>query len=403
MSNTSEEVISIPFGHAMDVIKNSARAQWITGERLANTPALIGPPGAGKTAALRQMGNDLGRELGANVLVLTKTLVDMEVTDIRGMALPTKDPTGKFWERLVYTRSALLPSPEVEAAHDHILLIVDELPAATLDHVKSVASLLLEYTVGEVALDPRKYFVVATGNGTQHRSGATKLPAHVVNRLSLMHVEADVTAWLKWAARPSSMVPPVAAAFVEQLPTRFTDATVPAASNTPFCTFRSFTNGVRGLLVAFGTTDEQKGHIDTIDALDAALAPDNAAKATSLLAASIGRGVAHEFVQYARIRTKLTSKTDILADPLKAKLPDESDMSALYAQSLYCAAWTTERKTAEAMLAYVARFRGDLIVPTVERMGIAYEEATGGKSLVAVKGYSDLAQANLGLFMSNYS
>lgn len=402
----SQNITKIAMGDALDVIESAMLAQWsddnTTGERFFTTPILLGPPGCAKTEGLKDVARRVAERLGKSLLINTTVLVDREVPDIRGMPLPVRGEDGA-WERLVYTRSAILPSPAEEAEFDVVLQFVDEVTSAGPDHQKSVASLFNDYEIGTVQCDPRKYFVVGAGNGTEHRAGATRLLSHVINRCCVFHVEPDIRRFLQWASQASSGMPPVGAAFVEQFPTDFANASVPSDANTPFPTLRSITHGVRALLVAFGRSSEGASSVGDLRALNRALDSHNAAKAQAVLAGHVGAGTAMEFLKYARVAHKLTSKMAIVKDPLEAPVPSRADMSALYAQALYCAYWTDSAKVAEAMLKYIDRFPIDLIMPTIDRMDKALMSSSEKRSIFTVKGFSDLTKKHPGLVAATFS
>lgn len=400
MTRSNENILPITLGNALRTIDRWCVAQWATGERFAPTPMLMGPPGVGKTASLRSQFKKIGKRLGLKVLVKTVIVSDREVTDIRGIGVPRRNAETGAFDRMDYTRSGVLAQTEELADYDKVVYIFDEVPAATLDHVKALAAVLLEYTVGETHLDPKDVYICATGNHTTHRSGALKLPAHVINRMALFHVEADVDAYLKFASSPDSGVPGIGAAFVHTRPTIFTEAEVPSAPNVPFPTFRSFTNGVRSLLTAFAPADKELDVTDP-NVIEEAMSPDNIGLATTILAASVGASTAREFLQYARVRTKLTPLEVIMNDPKKAPLPGTADVSAMFAQSLYVASWCTDKKRAAAMLIYVGRMREDLRIPTVQRMALTYKTATGNQ-LTTVPGYADMLRENIMLAVASH-
>lgn len=403
----NDDILRIPLGHAVRSITTHMRTQWITGQRTGATPLLLGPPGFGKTSVLRAAAANVAAELGGSVLIHVVNLNDMEVPDVKGMGLPTDDDISGPQSVLKYTRPAFLPSPMAEAAHDYIFLLVDEIPAATLDQIKPMAQVLLEYMAGDgVRLDPAKYFIAGTGNGTDHRSGAIRLPAHIINRVRLLHCEPDVSLWLDhYAADPRNGIPPLARAFVSTKPDLFAHATVPDAANVPFCTLRSFVQGVRALMVDFAPDPSD---IDPLDpaVFDNAFSEDNAPVATALFAGDVGRGVAHEFVMYGKVRHLLTPLEEILDDPENARLP--TDHSAIYAQAGYVTAWAGRRTDrsgkpesskdwfdrAEKLLQYLGRMRSDMLAPAMQQfMDIC-------PSITRSPHFSRLARENQGLLMA---
>jgi hypothetical protein len=377
-------------------------AQFSLGQRIGATPCALGAPGLGKTAVICATARRVAKRMGKSLLIQVVTVVDREVPDLRGMALPVKDDSddGDGGYSLIYTRSAVLPDTEDENAHDLVLLLLDEVPAATLDHIKSLNSIILDYQAGKTTLDPAKYFVACTGNGTEHRSGASRLPAHGVNRLALYNVVPDTLLWLRdYAPDPANGISPIAARFVEERGGLFTDGGVPDTANTPFATLRSFTKGVQALFYYFAADPARVNPSDPAE-FASILSDKNRGLATTLLAGYVGAGVAREFIGYASVYGVLTRLDAILADPEGAPVPKEQ--SALYAQALFVVNWTRNEATTEAkrdnakLLTYVSRLRGDLVAPTIVKM---QRKAPGVKQLpnyatVAMK-HIDLIEATM--------
>jgi hypothetical protein len=366
--------------------------QWASGQRLGGTPLWLGPPGSAKTALQQSIARDVGASLGAKVLVFTVTLADIEVVDVKGMALPAKNPETNQLDRIVYTRSGILPTPEQEEDYDFIFLQVDEVPAATLDHAKVINQLLLDYRLGSVHLPPSKYFVAATGNDVSHKSGAIRLPAHTINRVELTHIEPDARPWLVWAARDDSYVHPLARAFVEMRPMLFLADNIPAEPNKSFATLRSFTLGIEALMARYSTQPYDKP-MDRSDpsAITSAFDPENAPIATVLLSSYIGEGAAVEFMQFGRVREHLVPLKEILDDPEGARVPD--DVGAGFAQASYLVAWTTP-KNAEKLITYVLRMRRDMRMGTILAM---QKKPDCRAAVVNCKAYVEFAVQNSGL------
>jgi len=378
---------TVPMSFARSALKNQMLHQWRSGKRLGATPLWLGAPGMAKTAIAKDVAHEVAETLGHSVLVITCFLVDREVPDLRGMALPAKNPDTGAYEYIAYTRAGVLPNPNIEDTYDHVMLLIDELPAASVDHIKSVASLFLDYVIGETQLDPGKYFVVGTGNRPQDRSGATRLPAHFINRVALLEIEPDVRPFLEWSTRKDAHVPMLARAFVESRPVLFTDAKVPDEANVPFTTLRSFSLGIQSVLLAFA--DWQRD-LDVNDpaVFDEAFSQEHVGEATALLGSTVGMTVAREFVTYAKVRHQLTPLSTIEADPDNAPLP--VDPSALYAQCAYVIAWTT-KKNCDKLIRFVARLRPDLRVPTVQAM------SKREPAVVRTPEYSEMLRSNIGL------
>lgn len=363
---TPQSVIGISLGAAQRHLFARIHNQFTYGLRCGGTPMWFGAPGIGKSALIVDTFVAACRAVNPDpalrILCHTVTLADREVTDVRGIAIPNRNPETQMFDRVTYTRSGCLPSPEDELSYDFILLFIDEVPAATLDHAKVIAATVYDYKAGDTVLDPGKYFVACAGNDVRHRAGAIRLPSHFINRVAAMFIEADVRPFLKWALTPAANIPPIARAYVQQFPSLFTDAVIPDEPNVPFVTVRSFTQGVQDLMATFG--DPTRPASDP-DAIAGAFGDDSRADATAILAAYIGGGNAVQFMNYAKMADQLTPLDAIVADPSKAPVPEAPD--AAFAQALYLVSWL-DAKNVDALMIYLSRMRRDLRVPTAQSM-----------------------------------
>ena len=263
--------------------------------------------------------------------------------------------------------------------YDRIVIFIDEIPAATQDHMKTIAAPLNDYVVGTETLNPEFFFLVGAGNDTTHRAGAQRLPSHVLNRCCTLFVHADHRAWMDYAF--DAGVPPLAIAFVEMKPSLLTESEIPSEPNTPWATFRSFTNMVRDLEVLY---DGDFGRIAA-----------DPADATIVSAGYVGAGVAKEFVAFCKVATTLTPLKEILADPEGCRVPEQS--GSAFAQASYLVEWTPTGKSAkdveqlEAMLVFLGRLRADMLVSTALRM------MKKNNAVTRTMAFSEIMRANKGL------
>lgn len=368
---------TVTIGAAAAHLKKRMLSQFKTGERNGGTPLWLGAPGIGKSAVIEAVTAEVGEALGERILFHTVTLADREVTDVRGAGIPMKTADGQL--DLVYSRSGILPTRAEVEEYDRIVIFIDEIPAATVDHMKTIAAPLNDYVVGNERLNPEFFFIVGAGNDTSHRSGAQRLPAHVLNRCCTLFVEGDFKAWIEWAYAHG--ISPMATAFVEMKPSLLTNAEVPADPNTPFATFRSFTNMVRDLSVQF-------------DGDFGAVASDPGT-ATIIAAGYTGVGVATEFISFCRVATQLTPLKEILDDPRNCRVPEQS--GAAFAQASYLIEWTPTGRTPkdveniESILIFLGRLRADMLVGTVVRM------TKKNQAVTRTATFGEIARANKGL------
>lgn len=381
--------LQITLTHAIHHLQQRALRQWSSGKRLGGTIMWLGAPGLGKTKVQEFTLREVAKQLGCSILVHTVTLADIEVVDVKGMALPAKNPETGSLDRIVYTRSGILPTPEQEAEFDLIFLQIDEVPASSLDHIKVLRQLILEYRLGSIFLDPAKYVVACTGNDVSHKSGAIRIPAHGVNALCMMHVEPDVKPWLEWSATDEAIVPPLARAFVEMRPTLFTENTIPSEPNHAFPTLRSFTLGMQDLLSTYSTLPYDKDpdpHAET--SLNDVFVQHNAPVATTILSSYIGEGVATEFMAFGRVRELLVPLSEILADPDECRMP--TDSAAAFAQASYVISWANDKNVSK-LVRFVMRMRRDM------RAATFFAIRRRVPSIVTVKEFAQFARENAGL------
>jgi MoxR-like ATPase len=143
---------------------------------------LLAPPGVGKSDMVYQAA----REAGLPCRSLLGTQIAPE--DVSGIP------------RIVGERSVFCPPrlllPE---RPEPFCLFLDELPACAPDVQKAFYSLLLERRLGEHALPPGTW-VVAAGNRMQDRALVRAMSSALVNRVTVLHLRADVDEWQAWAA-----------------------------------------------------------------------------------------------------------------------------------------------------------------------------------------------------------
>lgn len=397
MSNKSNalapNILPCGLGRALNFIRNDMIFRFTHGTRGSATFVLVGMPGAGKTKGIINTFLDLCRSRGEKGSVVMAVAADREVTDIRGMALPVKSAaTGRYTD-LMYTRSGILPPDDELAKADRVLILVDELMAASPDHMKAFNPLLLDNEIGVTNLPLDKFFVVVTGNHTTNKAGATKLLSHTVNRCVVLHILPDHEAFITHASDPRWGIPPLLPAFVAQNPAVFTEAGVPDGANEPFATFRAAEAGVKAIIAQHHRGKTAPDFTDP-DAIEPCFATEENKNASLiLLAGHIGRGAAVQFMQFATVRQHIATLPEIKANPQKAKVPPRTEIGALYAQAQYCSSWCTNDENAAALLEYVARLPEDHRLPTLVKMEQSFKNATG-RELSSTRGYADLVRAN---------
>lgn len=149
-------------------------------------PLMIwGAPGIGKS--------DLVREAAAvqDYPLIDLRLSQLEPTDLRG--IPLHDNGKVRW-----APPDELPDEFRDGPHG--VLFLDEINAAPPPVAAAAYQLILDRRLGAYRL-PEGWSMVAAGNRLDDRGINYVMPAPLANRFMHVHLQADVQAWLAWAAR----------------------------------------------------------------------------------------------------------------------------------------------------------------------------------------------------------
>lgn len=149
-------------------------------------PVMIwGAPGVGKSDLVRQTAQQQALTL------IDLRLSQLEPTDLRG--IPLHDQGRVRW----------VPPDELpDAARDGEagILFLDEINAAPPAVAASAYQLILDRRLGAYRL-PAGWTIMAAGNRLDDRGITYAMPAPLANRFMHVTLQADVEAWLDWAAR----------------------------------------------------------------------------------------------------------------------------------------------------------------------------------------------------------
>ena len=264
---------------------------------------LWGPPGAGKSAIVRQ----LAEEQEFEILDVRAPLLDP--TDLRG--IPTVENGIATW-----CPPSFLPSAPADG-----ILFFDELNAAPPMVQASLYQLTLDRRIGEYEL-PEGWRIIAAGNRAEDKAVVYRMPSALSNRFVHLDFEIDFQDWRSWAV--AHKVDPYVIGFLTLRTELLFDMSHPE----------------RG----FPTPRSWEMASDTIRALG------TSADAADVLIGVVGEGAAIELIGY--LESALTEKQigKILLDPSKAKLP--ADLGSIYAlvSHLGCNAEQENVRTASATL-----------------------------------------------------
>ncbi len=154
---------------------------------------LWGPPGVGKSQAVKQIGKELEKSTGKKVNTTDVRLLLFNPIDLRGIPTSNADKTLSIW---------LKPQIfQMDDSDDVInILFLDEISAAPQSVQAAAYQITLDRVVGEHKL-PENCIVIAAGNRVTDKSVAFKMPKALANRLMHIEVEGNIESWKEWAIK----------------------------------------------------------------------------------------------------------------------------------------------------------------------------------------------------------
>lgn len=245
-----------------------------------------GPPGAGKSAIIKQTGAKLGLE------VLDIRVVLLDPVDLRG--LPHINGDGRaHWAQ-----------PSFWPTEGEGIIFLDELNRAPTLTQNACFQLVLDRKCGEYTL-PDGWRIVAACNRESDGGGVTKMPDALANRFNHFHVDPDLNDWCKWAASDAADIHPMVIGFLRFRPETFFKYD---RNSRAFPTPRSW---------EFVSKITHKSPDPTI--------------ALAMYAGAVGHGAAVEYAAFERLYRDLPDIDAILMDPDDAPVPKGA--ASLYAVS----------------------------------------------------------------------
>ena len=255
---------------------------------------LWGPPGVGKSQAVRQIAKEIERT-GKRVVVTDVRLLLFNPIDLRGIPTANADKTLAVW-----LKPQIFQMDESEKVVN--ILFLDEISAAPQSVQAAAYQITLDRVVGEHRL-PDNCIVLAAGNRTTDKSVAFKMPKALANRLLHIEIDSNFSSWKRWAVEAGINAKVLGFLSFRQNFLMGFDASV---SDTAFATPRSW-EMVSNLLN---------------------LVSDDVDEMYSLIAGLVGTGVAVEFRTYAKVYHELPNIEDIFAGK---NPPAPKGTDALYA------------------------------------------------------------------------
>ena len=313
---------SMNINRIIDTLSESYCAIINAGQMLKLLPSVMlwGPPGVGKSQAIRQLGKKIAAQTGKQTFVTDVRLLLFNPIDLRGIPTANADKTLAVWLKPQIFQ--MDPSPDVVN-----ILFLDEISAAPQSVQAAAYQITLDRVVGEHKL-PDNCIVIAAGNRTTDKSVAFKMPKALANRLLHIEVEGSFKSWKEWAIR-SGINPKVLGflSFRQQYLMKF-DAT---SEDLAFATPRSW-EMVSNIL----------NHVS-----------DDVDKMYPMISGLVGMGIAIEFRTWAKVYNDIPELEDIF-DGKQPRLPSGTD--AMYALAAAMTAYTRDHRTQLSRIANSIRY-----------------------------------------------
>lgn len=196
MSNV--KLNNIPVMSVNDVVDqlSNAYSKLIKNKQLIKVfPSVMlwGPPGVGKSQAIRQIAEEIKNNTGKKTVVTDVRLMLFNPIDLRGIPTANADKTLAVW---------LKPQIFQMDSSDKVvnILFLDEISAAPQSVQAAAYQITLDRIIGEHKL-PDNCIVIAAGNRVTDKSVAFKMPKALANRLLHIEVSSNFNAWKSWAIR----------------------------------------------------------------------------------------------------------------------------------------------------------------------------------------------------------
>lgn len=269
---------------------------------------LWGPPGVGKSQAIKQIAREIEGNTGKKVVVTDVRLLLFNPIDLRGIPTSNEDKTLAIW---------LKPRIfQMDESRDVInILFLDEISAAPQSVQAAAYQITLDRVVGEHKL-PDNCIVIAAGNRTTDKSVAFKMPKALANRVLHIEVEGSFGSWKEWAI--ANRINEKVVGFLS-FRSNYLMGFDSSSDDLAFATPRSW-EMVSNLL----------NHVNSdVDAM------------YSLIAGLVGCGVAVEFRTWSKVYNQLPDIRDIF-DGKNPPLPKNSD--AMYALTASMVSYAREHK-----------------------------------------------------------
>ena len=295
-------------------IASSVTAQLLADNGHRVVPFIVGKPGGGKSTVCREIAANIAKAKkipNERIIEFNPSL--REPCDIMGLP----DTKGEY--------SRWCPPEEfyrIRKGEGPSILILEELSDATMDMQNPLCRVILDRFAGNMALSDELY-IIASGNRTEDRSGASRLSTKLANRMRTIEFQENLDDWVSWASDHG--INPTIIGFLRWKPNLLSDFD-PTRSVNP--TPRSWE--------------------------DVSRIPETFSVSVFLehVKGAVGEGAAAEYTGFLKIVNTLPDWDVVKADPANAPLP--ADPATVYAVCCRIAQEVT-KTTLPKMWMYVER------------------------------------------------
>jgi hypothetical protein len=277
------------------VTPNTAKASIQHAIKKKRPIFLWGPPGIGKSEIVEQITNSL-----PNSLLIDNRLSLWEPTDIKG--IPYFDSNSGT---MVWAPPSELPSAELAAKYDYIVLFLDEMNSAAPAVQAAAYQLILNRKVGQYVL-PDNVLIVAAGNRDADKGVTYRMPAPLANRFIHLELAVSFNDWFDWAVE--NKIHNDVVGFLQFSKKDLYDFD-PKSPSRSFATPRTWS------FVSELIEDDLDNETTT-----------------DLVSGAVGEGLAVKFMAHRKVAASMPNPSDILSG--KVKELKQTEISAMYSLTI---------------------------------------------------------------------
>lgn len=293
---------------------------------LAGRPVMVeGSPGLGKTRIPEQIIAKDDRFAGWGLVIKHAPTMQPEDLGLPAITADRKSHT--------FTRPDWWPVVGDDSSPEHGLIVIDEAPQADNSVQKTLANMVQERELHGHKMKPGWTFLM-TGNRQADRAGANRILSHLRDRMITVELEPNLDDWCAWAV--STGVEPAIVSFLRFKPNMLCNFDPQREINATPRGWAEKVNDIIGNVPAESEFECLKG--------------------------AVGEGPAAEFNGYLKIVRKLEDPDKVIANPEKAKVPDEPSVLFAMAGAI---AYRATPENFENVMTYAKRLPPEFMVLTV--------------------------------------